>query len=98
MGWGEMLEVTTLQAANVLLVQEVKDLEAACDIKDKEIEALRLVLKVNETTEHGTITTLKADIKKLEGNFSHFHVANHVDDACAVCGLDLRNEVHLRSR
>jgi len=44
------------------------------------------------------VKELEAEIKKLKGNFSHFHVANHVDDACALCSLDLRNEVHLRSR
>ncbi len=34
--------------------------------------------------------------KKTPKNFKHYHVSNHKDDACASCGLDIRNTIHKR--
>ena len=36
--------------------------------------------------------------KELQGNFSHFHVDNGMNEQCALCGLAVINAVHLRSR
>ena len=44
------------------------------------------------------IERLEAKIKQLEGNFSHFHVGNGMNELCAMCGLAVINAVHLRSR
>ena len=44
------------------------------------------------------IKRLEAKIKQLEGNFSHFHVDNEINELCALCGLAVINAVHLRSR
>ena len=44
------------------------------------------------------IEHLEAKIKQLEGNFSHFHVDNEINELCALCGLAVINAVHLRSR
>ena len=40
---------------------------------------------------------LKAEIDRLNNAFSHGHVRNpDGGDLCAVCGLDLREDVHIR--
>ena len=44
------------------------------------------------------IERLRAKSKQLEGNFSHFHVDNQMNDDCALCGLGTADVVHLRSR
>ena len=44
------------------------------------------------------IRRLKMKLKQLEGNFSHFHVDNEMNELCALCGLAVINAVHLRSR
>ena len=44
------------------------------------------------------IEKLKQQIKQLQGNFSHFHVDNEINELCALCGLAVINAVHLRSR
>ena len=41
---------------------------------------------------------LGAKINELQGNFSHFHVDNEMNELCALCGLAVINQVHLRSR
>ncbi len=41
---------------------------------------------------------LGAKINELQGNFSHFHVDNEMNELCALCGLAVINAVHLRSR
>ena len=41
---------------------------------------------------------LKQQVKELQGNFSHFHVDNEMNELCALCGLAVINAVHLRSR
>jgi len=35
---------------------------------------------------------------QLTEKFRHIHIDNGVDDSCAKCGLDIRNEVHQRVR
>ena len=47
---------------------------------------------------NGEISELKAKMNKLEGNFSHFHVDNEINELCALCGLAVINAVHLSSR
>ena len=37
------------------------------------------------------------EVASLRRAFQHMHVSNGVDDACAECGLDLRNQVHARA-
>ena len=44
------------------------------------------------------IERLKQQVKELQGNFSHFHVDNEINELCALCGLAVINAVHLRSR
>ena len=41
---------------------------------------------------------LQAKVNELQGNFSHFHVDNEMNELCALCGLAVINPVHLRSR
>ncbi len=41
---------------------------------------------------------LGTKINELQGNFSHFHVDNEINELCALCGLAVINAVHLRSR
>ena len=52
---------------------------------------------------HMKITSIKkgekeAEMKRLQGNFSHFHVDNEMNELCALCGLAVINAEHLRSR
>lgn len=42
------------------------------------------------------IASARAALKEAKPN-RHYHVNNGKDDACAQCGLDLRNGVHLRA-
>lgn len=37
------------------------------------------------------------EVDTLRRAFAHTHVNNGTDDACAECGLDLRNPVHTRA-
>jgi len=45
----------------------------------------------------GTIQQLTAEVELLRKTFRHFHVASELGDSCRECGLDLRNEVHVRA-
>jgi len=49
-------------------------------------------------TSQNEVQRLKQQIKELQGNFSHFHVDNEMNELCALCGLAVINAVHLRSR
>ncbi len=40
---------------------------------------------------------LEERVARLETAFRHMHVNNQCDDACAKCGLDLRDAIHQRS-
>ena len=71
----------------------------------QEIDRLREELsQCAEAMEIGThpaaqrIMQLEQQIKQLQGNFSHFHVDNEINELCALCGLAVINAVHLRSR
>lgn len=37
---------------------------------------------------------MKSELLTLRIAMAHIHVANSKDDACDLCGLDLRNPVH----
>ena len=43
-----------------------------------------------------TMADAALEIKKLRIIFGHIHENNGIDDACAECGLDLRNPIHTR--
>ena len=60
------------------------------NIHEQDTELLHNLLREN--------AELKQEIKRLQGNFSHFHVDNEMNDLCALCGLTVINAVHLRSR
>ena len=71
----------------------------------REIDRLREELsQCTEAMEIGVhpaaqrIMQLEQQIKQLQGNFSHFHVDNEMNELCALCGLAVINAVHLRSR
>ncbi len=49
-------------------------------------------------TSQNEVERLKAKINEMQGNFSHFHVDNEMNELCALCGLAVINAVHLRSR
>lgn len=59
-------------------------------IHEQDTELLHNLLREN--------AELKQEIKRLQGNFSHFHVDNEMNELCALCGLAVINPVHLRSR
>lgn len=40
------------------------------------------------------LNRLHDDYTQLLDTFRHVHVSNGEDDACASCGLDLRNPIH----
>ena len=42
------------------------------------------------------ISRLRAQIICLRTAFKHIHVSNRIDDRCKRCGLDLRDDIHLR--
>ena len=43
----------------------------------------------------GYLSILSARVNELEATFRHRHVRSNIGDACATCGLDLRDRVHL---
>ena len=43
------------------------------------------------------ITRLERRVLELESVFRHRHVDNAQDDICKICGLDLRDAIHLRT-
>ena len=45
-----------------------------------------------------SLKELRGDYKQLLKTFGHCHINNGEDDACEQCGLDLRNEIHFRSK
>ncbi len=77
-------------------MNEVKEYEFCPACGNSEGESLRLQKVVSAQEEE--IHQLMTKLQQLQGNFSHFHICNHRDDACALCGLLVENEVHLRSR
>ena len=78
--------------------EEVKSLgEIAQEIIDLlERTVKRLEKVVGEQEEE--IYQLMTKLEQLQGNFSHFHVDNGMNELCALCGLAVINAVHLRSR
>lgn len=44
------------------------------------------------------IHELERRVIQLETRFIHYHENNKIDDACAKCGLDLRDSVHVMRR
>jgi len=65
-------------------------------IRDQATEIERLEKVVGEQEEE--IHQLMTKLSQLQGNFSHFHVDNGINELCALCGLAVINAVHLRSR
>ena len=65
-------------------------------IRDQATEIERLEKVVGEQEEE--IHQLMTKLSQLQGNFSHFHVDNEMNELCALCGLTVINAVHLRSR
>ena len=65
-------------------------------IRDQATEIERLEKVVGEQEEE--IHQLMTKLSQLQGNFSHFHVDNEVNQLCALCGLAVINAVHLSSR
>ena len=63
-------------------------------IQAAEIDRLNGVVGEQEEEIHQLMTKLE----QLQGNFSHFHVDNGMNELCALCGLAVINAVHLRSR
>lgn len=43
------------------------------------------------------LRSAQAENERLLGAFRHWHVNNGTNDACRQCGLDLRDEVHIRA-
>ena len=65
-----------------------------CGSTDGQIILLQKL--VNEQARE--INQLVTKLEQLQGNFSHFHVDNEMNELCALCGLAVINAVHLRSR
>lgn len=65
---------------------------------DEEAQADNRVLAVAASV--GKVESLKRNLAKMVATFQHVHTAYYRDggltDTCGSCGLDLRDEVHLR--
>jgi len=70
--------------------------EQAAKIERLECENFSLTVRFEYMCERNK--ALGAKINELQGNFSHFHVDNEINELCALCGLAVINAVHLRSR
>ena len=42
------------------------------------------------------ISKLRAQLIRWRTAFKHIHINNGIDDSCKTCGLDLRDDIHLR--
>ena len=42
------------------------------------------------------ISKLRAQVISWRTAFKHMHANNMIDDCCNICGLDLRDDIHLR--
>ena len=87
-----MTEVEALRMEFVLA--HVDELQGIFERAIAEIERLQEVVSKQEEEIHQLMTKLE----QLQGNFSHFHVDNEMNELCALCGLAVINAVHLRSR
>jgi hypothetical protein len=86
------------------LVDAIENLEADNQIawaaaKKNEVDAINGLAhrKLSEKRE-AERDALKAEVAELENRFRHYHVSQgNSTDACAECGLDVRDKIHTRA-
>lgn len=54
-------------------------------------EITRMILDCGEQ-----VSKLRAQLIRWRTAFKHIHANNLIDDSCNACGLDLRDDIHIR--
>jgi len=57
-------------------------------------DEIRLRNRCHSETALGQLDGLEMALTELRDSFRHTHVRSDDADICALCGLDLRNEIH----
>jgi seryl-tRNA synthetase len=73
------------------MIQHINEIKREAKLPEENKRLKRKVEKLEVK-----LQSLETELDQLLKTFEHTHVNNGEDDACAECGLDLRNRIHKR--
>lgn len=71
---------------------------AFCAAHQRITEKLEMCLRTSSEESLARADAFEEALMEMYDAFSHFHMRSDEGDRCALCGLDLRNEIHRAAR